>query len=405
MKSNKWKNVQLGEIVNFRRGHDLPKTKMLSGEYPVIGSNGIIGSHNEFKNKGPNVTIGRSGTVGIPFFYDGDAWPHNTSLYIDDFKGNNPRYIYYLLQTLKLERFGGGSAVPTLNRNHIHPIIVNYNKSLEEQTIIAAILNSFDEKITLNKIVISKIEEIIQLIFKRWFIDFEFPNKDGQPYKSNDGKMSESELGITPEQWNIEDLDSITSKFATGLNPRKNFKLGEGSNYYVTIKNLGQNRIYLNEKCDKVTDDALVKINKRSNLKSGDLLFSGIGTIGRVFLIDKDPLNWNISESLFTLRPNERVSSEYLYLLLLSNDLQNYAKQLASGSVQKGIRMGDLKKYKFPLPPKEIMEIFTELVSPQIKLIKSLERESDKLSKLRDTLLPKLLTGEIEVPVLEPEQV
>ena len=144
-------------------------------------------------------------------------------------------------------------------------------------------------------------------------------------------------------EWITTTLDDLTDKFATGLNPRKNFVLGHGTNYYVTIKNMLNNRIYLNNKCDKVDDEALIKINNRSDLKPGDLLFSGIGTIGRTYLIDKPATNWNISESVFTIRPSSAISSEFLFLLLLSNEMQDYAISNSSGSVQKGIRMADLK--------------------------------------------------------------
>lgn len=106
-----------------------------------------------------------------------------------------------------------------------------------------------------------------QALFKHWFIDFEFPNEAGQPYKSSGGDMVESELGRIPKGWSIKKLGELTSKFCTGLNPRKNFVLGEGNNYYVTIKNMGENNVYLNDKCDKVTDEAIKIINKRSDLK------------------------------------------------------------------------------------------------------------------------------------------
>ena len=192
-------------------------------------------------------------------------------------------------------------------------------------------------------------------------------------------------------------MDDITSKFATGLNPRKNFVLGHGENYYVTIKNMNNNRVYLDSKCDMVDDDALVKINKRSDLQVGDLLFSGIGTIGRVHLIDEPPTNWNISESIFTMRPSKVVTSEFLYLLLLSYDMQDYALSLASGSVQKGIRMADLKRYKLYLPSKEDMDRLTFTWKPLIDQIKKFERENDELAILRDTLLRKLMSGELDV--------
>ena len=196
-------------------------------------------------------------------------------------------------------------------------------------------------------------------------------------------------------------LDETTSRFGTGLNPRKNFVLGHGNNYYVTIKNMGNNRIYLDERCDKIDDEAIRRIQMRSDLKVGDLLFSGIGTIGRVFLIDKPATNWNTSESVFNLRPNAKVSSEFLYLLLLNNDMQDYAINLASGSVQKGIRMADLKKYSFFLPTLDVIKRLTSLWKPLIKQIKANEVESDSLAVLRDTLLPKLMSGEIDVSAVQ----
>ncbi|MCC8117382.1 MAG: restriction endonuclease subunit S [Bacteroidales bacterium] len=140
----------LGDILNFRRGYDLPKTQMKDGTIPVAGSNGIIGYHNESTPITPCVTIGRSGCLGIPYYYE-NCWAHNTVLYIDDFKGNNPKYLYYLLKTLPLSSFGGGSAVPSLNRNHIHPIEIFYIKDLQTQKRIVDILSVLDEKIELNR--------------------------------------------------------------------------------------------------------------------------------------------------------------------------------------------------------------------------------------------------------------
>ena len=391
--------MRLGDILNFRRGHDLPKKKMKEGNYPVVGSNGVIGYHNDYTTESPCITIGRSGNVGKPHIVYEKAWAHNTTLYIDNFKGNSPEFIYYFLKTLDLGYYAGGSAVPTLNRNHIHPIEVNVPVNVEEQKKIANILLTLDEKIETNNKVNGKLEEIAQALFRHWFVDFEFPNENGEPYKSSGGEMVESELGLIPKGWKIVNLDELTTKFTTGLNPRKNFVLGHGNNYYVTIKNMGNQQIYLDDKCDKIDDEALKVINKRSDLKKGDLLFSGIGTIGRVYLIDETPTSWNISESIFTLRPSDYISSELLYLILLSEELQGYAQQLASGSVQRGVRMRDLKAYKLSLPRKCLTDKFTSLVSPLIKQQKNLVKENVRLTNIRETLLPKLLSGEIRIPL------
>ena len=209
--------------------------------------------------------------------------------------------------------------------------------------------------------------------------------------------MIESELGAIPEGWKVMPLDNLLIKFTTGLNPRKNFKLGEGNNYYVTIKNMNNNQIYLDNRCDKINDEAIKKINKRSDLRKNDLLFSGIGTIGRVHLINKDVKNWNISESIFTMRANDIITPEYLYLNLLDNRMQEYALNMASGSVQRGIRMMDLKKYNIIVPEKVILKLSTKIFNSIIEKVNNNFYENQKLDSIRDTLLPKLMSGEIRV--------
>ena len=147
---SEWKVYKLGEVVTFQRGFDLPKDKMRNGEYPVAGSNGVIGWHSEYTTKGPGVTIGRSGNIGTPHFYKSNYWAHNTSLFVKDFKGNDPLFIYYLLKRIDFKQLNTGSAVPTLNRNHVHDLQVLL-PPIDEQKRIAGVLSSLDDKIDLLK--------------------------------------------------------------------------------------------------------------------------------------------------------------------------------------------------------------------------------------------------------------
>ena len=149
MKSN-WKECSLGDLITFQRGHDLPKSKMNFGCYPVVGSNGVIGYHDKYTTEAPSITIGRSGNVGNPYIVYGKTWSHNTTLYIKDFKGNDPVFIFYLLKIMDLANYAGGSAVPTLNRNHIHTLPICVPSSVKEQNKIGRCLRLFDEKIELN---------------------------------------------------------------------------------------------------------------------------------------------------------------------------------------------------------------------------------------------------------------
>lgn len=128
--------MKIQDILVLKRGYDLPESKRIKGKYLVYSSNGISDCHNEYKIKGPAVITGRSGSLGNVQYTENNCWPLNTTLYVSDFKGNNPKYISYLLQTLHLEKYGSGSAVPTLNRNHLDNLEVPFHSLTEQQHIV-----------------------------------------------------------------------------------------------------------------------------------------------------------------------------------------------------------------------------------------------------------------------------
>nr|PME47585.1 hypothetical protein BCV37_23995 [Vibrio cyclitrophicus] len=182
------------------------------------------------------------------------------------------------------------------------------------------------------------------------------------------------------------------------MNPRSNFKLGEGSNYYVTIKSIDNGKIKLDDKCDRISDESLKIINNRSDLKVGDVLFTSIQPVGETYFIQEKPTNWNINESVFTLRANtEQVTPEYLYMLLSSQEMKAYTKQSSTGSIHKGIRHGVLKEFLLPFGGKEITKEFSKVLSPILKKQALIEKENRTLSETRDWLLPMLMNGQVTV--------
>ncbi|MFM6508850.1 MAG: restriction endonuclease subunit S, partial [Dolichospermum sp.] len=172
-------NLQLGDLIEFQRGYDLPQSSFNHGTIPVISSNGILGYHDEYKVIGPGITIGRSGTVGLPHFIKENFFPHNTSLFVKDFKGNDPKYIFYLLKNLGLQTQKSGSGVPTMNRNHLHPLKILAHLNLDIQKKIAAVLSSLDDKIELNNRINSELENLAKTIYDYWFVQFDFPDENG----------------------------------------------------------------------------------------------------------------------------------------------------------------------------------------------------------------------------------
>ena len=171
--ATEWRETTLGEVIELKRGYDLPQHKRTPGPVPVVSSSGPTDYHSESKVQGPGVVTGRYGTLGQVFFIPNNFWPLNTALYVRDFKGNDPRFISYFLRGVDFSAYSDKAAVPGLNRNHLHQEVVRIPIDINEQRAIAHILGSLDDKIELNRRMNETLEEMARALFKSWFIDFD----------------------------------------------------------------------------------------------------------------------------------------------------------------------------------------------------------------------------------------
>ena len=378
---NEWKEYKLGDILNFRRGHDLPHSKMKDGNIPVAGSNGIIGYHNEATPVSPCITIGRSGNVGTPYIYK-KCWAHNTVLYIDDFKQNDPLYLYYLLKTLPLSSYGGGSAVPTLNRNHIHPLLIKHTPNINTQRQIASILKSLDDKIEVNKRINENLEQQAQALFKSWFVDFE-PFKD-QPFV-------ESELGMIPQGWKSGCLDDVCCFISRGLTP----KYDESSDELILGQTCVRNNIVTLNKARKHNP----KTKTEKWVKQWDVLINstGVGSLGRVGVVYFRMDNVAIDSHITVVRTSNPLFRHYVGRNLLNRQLE--IENMAIGSTgQTELPRDMVKAMPINIPSDDVLEKFNDFIEPMaLTMYRNIE-ENERLAELRDTLLPRLMSGEIRVP-------
>ena len=146
-----WRVARLEDLATLQRGADLPVQDREPGRIPVYGSNGILGSHSQALKPGPGVITGRSGSIGRVYFSDGPYWPLNTTLYVRDFHGNNPRFVYWRILAARLSRFAASTGVPSLNRNFVHPLPLAV-PPIREQNMIALILDAADETVSLQEL-------------------------------------------------------------------------------------------------------------------------------------------------------------------------------------------------------------------------------------------------------------
>lgn len=374
MKSE-WARCRLGDLVTFQRGYDLPKTKMKSGNYPVVGSNGIIGWHNEYTTENPSITIGRSGNVGNPFVVKSRSWSHNTTLYIKEFKHVDPLFIYYFLKILNLANFAGGSAVPTLNRNHIHSLPVFVPVSIEEQQKIASILSALDNKIELNQKINENLEQQMQALYQKLLAE-------------NDCTLARleelaSKIAMGPFGANIKVSTFVPSgvPIISG-NHLRSFFLEEPSYNYIT-----------EEHAQRL---------KNSIVFPKDIIFTHAGNIGQVAMIPEgcDYPYYIISQRQFYMRCDEsKVIPEIV--LFFFHSIEGKGKLLANANSTGVPSIAQpsthLKNIEMPLPAKEAQDKWYDVVRPMVRCYVSLCQENKRLVKIRDTLLPKLMAGEIDI--------
>lgn len=389
------------EVLTLKYGKDQKKVVDKNGDYPILGTGGIMGYANKYLYDKPSVLIGRKGTINKPIYMDTPFWTIDTLFYTEvNEEKVYPKYLYYRFLLINFLQYNEATGVPSLKTHTLNKIPLKIHESIDCQKKIAKIISDLDAKIALNNRINEELEAMAKLLYDYWFVQFDFPNEDGKPYKSSGGEMVYSEVlkREVPLGWEVRKLDDVIEGTRTGLNPRKNFKLGQGDNYYVTIKNIEQGKINLNSKCDKISTKTLEIINKRSDLQAGDILFTSIQPIGVTYLLSEKPQNWNINESVFTIRPNyEKLTSEFLYMFLSGEYIKAYSKNVSTGSIHKGIRHSALKDCPFILPPKSIINYFSQQLNPINEKTHLLNKQSRALKDLRDWLLPMLMNGQVSL--------
>src|SRR5699024_8464095 len=306
-----------------------------------------------------------------------------------------PLFLYYTLKNDmdKIKSLGTGSTFSEISGKVVKNIEINL-PSIEYQTIIEYILGNFDKKIELNQKIIANLEELSQTIFKRWFVDFEFPDENGNPYKSSGGEMVDSELGMIPKGWEIITInDFANNNVITGKTTSTKIKenYSETGIPFLTIPDMHNDIFALNTE-RYISELGIEKLSKKV-LPKNSLSISCIATPGLISIIANDTLT---NQQINSFTPSEN-ALYYLYFKL--KGMKDYIRDLGSGgSATLNLNKTQFSKIKLVKPINEILYKYDKLVSPNFKMILNIQKEIQQLIQLRDTLLPKLMSGEIEIP-------
>ena len=310
----------------------------------------------------------------------------------------NQRYLYYLLKSNNFKDYIIGTAQGSANQASItQKDIKNFKydiPTIKEQGSISKILSDLDEKIEINNKINKTLEEMAQAIFKQWFVDFEFPNEDGKPYKSSGGKMVESELGLIPKGWKVDSMNNLVRKVITGKTPSTKKSENYGDKYpFVTIPDM-HNKVFV-IKTERYLSEEGHNLQAKKLIPKNSIIVSCIATVGLVS-ISSESVHTN--QQINSVVPNsvEDLYYFYEYLKLMEYKLKGIG---SAGSTTLNVNKGEFEKIKYIYPNKNIIHQYYNLVNRNYEKIKFNEIENNNLIQLKDTLLPKLMSGEIRVPL------
>lgn len=408
MSFNEWREEKLEDVIEFNPSETIKKGKVVK----KIGMDKLMPfqrkiegfvvtkytSGTKFRNGDtllaritPCLENGKTAQVSI--LEEGEVGFGSTEfIVLREKPGISDRnFIYYLSISPKLRDIAIKSMTGTSGRQRAQVDVIKNSiiklPPIEEQRQIANILSSLDEKIEINNEINKKLEEMAQAIFQHWFVDFEFPNENGEPYKSSGGEMVESELGMIPKGWIITTLSKY-GKLQMGLSPKSNTYNEEGIGIPL-----------LNGAAD--FSGKLITPNKYTTdpkriCKENDLVFCIRATIGNITYADKQ---YCLGRGVASITPLHETYSEYIYYNLKRKMDELISK--ATGSVILGLSKPDINEMKIVVPNEGILLNFHKIVSKFHKTTRNNDIQNLRLTNIRDTLLPKLMSGEIRVPVEE----
>jgi type I restriction enzyme S subunit len=361
MVSETWRQLSLGEVATLQRGYDLPHKERKSGTVPVISSSGSIDTHNESRAAGPGVVTGRYGTIGEVFFVSEDFWPLNTTLFVKDFKGNDPLFISFLLRTIDYHSYSGKSGVPGVNRNDLHEIGVSL-PPLPEQRAIATALSDVDALIASLDRLIAKKRDIKQATMQQLLTGkMRLPGFSGELKPG----YKQTEVGVIPEDWDVLSLGELATTVASGKSKAKST--------HGTYPVHGSTGVIGYAESAEYEGNALLVARVGAN--AGKL----INVTGR----------FGVTDNTIIVRLKAGSWLPFFWQQLETKRLNS----LVFGSGQPLITGTQLKSLLLCVPPSNEQKAIATVLSDMDAEITALEEKRDKTRALKQGMMQELLTG------------
>jgi type I restriction enzyme S subunit len=381
---SEWTPCTLGDVLTLQRGFDITRANQKPGNVPVVSSSGPNSFHNEAMVAGPGVVIGRKGTLGTCFYLDGPYWPHDTTLWVKDFKGNHPKFCYYLLQGMELAKYDVGAANPTLNRNHVHLLPLAIPRP-EAQRRIASILGAYDDLIEVNRRRVAVLEEMARGMFEEWFVHFRFPGYEDAP-------IHDRQL---PEGWRWGAASELVQFDPRTPVPR------EGEKPFISMG-------HLDTSTSLIEAYELRDGNSGAKFRNDDTLFARITPClenGKTGVVRGLPAaaGTGFGSTEFIVMRGGRAGPAFTYCLSRFPAFRQHARSSMSGaSGRQRARTDSVASFEMAIPPtNRLLHKFESIAWPMLEMVGCLGESTSRLTASRDLLLSRLISGQLSVPAAE----
>lgn len=361
-----WVAGQVLDFFQLQRGHDLPIQERKAGSVPIIASNGVVGFHDQSSLTGPGVITGRSGSIGNVRFVEGAYWPLNTALYVRDFKGSDPKFVYYFLQNFPLKDHSTGTGVPTLNRNDVHTVEVVF-PPLDEQRRIADVLLSVDEAIAAKSAAIMQSKRVLSTVRETLF----------QPYGPGFDQV--------PDRWQNTQLGKVC-RLWNGRAYKKEELLEVGKYLVLRVGNFFTNdRWYYSD----------LELEDEKYCDAGDLLYAWSASFGpRVWAGGKVIYHYHI----WKITVDDRLIDKDFLFHFLDWDAEQIKSSLGSGSTMIHVTKGAMEQRAISLPPLDEQRRIANTLAAIHEGINHEKADLERASQMKVALMADLLSGHVRVP-------
>ncbi len=403
--AGEWREAALGDVIELKRGFDLPQQHRARGNFPIVSSSGVSDYHSVPKVKGPGVVTGRYGTIGEVFFIRKDFWPLNTTLYVCDFKGNDPRFVSYLLRTVNFFAYSDKAAVPGVNRNHLHSARVFVPTETSEQQAIARVLGTLDDKTEVNRQMNETLEGMALALFKSWFVSFDpvYAKAEGRTTSLPESlsalfpsSLKDSEIGYIPKGWAVSPLLSDCKLLSGGTPKTDRDEYWHGDIPWASAKDVSQaQHTFLIATERTITRRGLEESATQLIPPMSTVIVARGATTGRMVVFGCEMA---MNQTCYAVCSTSK--TPFVLYCLLRHSIASLV-HAAHGSVFDTITTSTFAQARVIEIPHALKARFEALVSPLFERILMNIKQSQTLVSLRDTLLPKLISGELRLPDAE----